>query len=101
MSEDQGTAFAQMEANVKHNLSKTLTRTFDEIAKIAMRASAEFSFDVDDRSVRERLQNAHAVITLIIDDAMRGLGDATTVGMAFAVVSTMKQYEEPDGSTAD
>jgi hypothetical protein len=66
-----------------------------------MRDSSEFSTEVDNRTVRERLQNAHAVITLIIDDAMRGLGEAASAGMAFAIVSTMKDYEEPDGSSSD
>jgi hypothetical protein len=96
MPEERNMNFADMEANVKRNICTTLRTTFDEIAKTAMRASSEFSSDVENRSVRERLINAHAVITLIIDNAMRGLGEATTAAMMFATVSTMKDYEEPE-----
>jgi len=91
--------FAEMEANIKRNLSRSLVKTFEEIAKIAMRAASDFSTEVENKSVIERLQNAHSVIALIIDDGMRGLGQATTLAMGFAAVTTMKGYEEPDESS--
>ena len=96
MSEERSLSYAEMETNVKNNLCVTLSSTFDEIAKIALRASSEFSTDVENRSVRERLINAHAVVTLIIDDAMRGLGEATTAAMVFATITTLKDSEEPE-----
>jgi len=95
MPEKQDLTFAEVQGNVKRSLCGTLAKTFDEIAKTAMRASADFSSELADGSVLERIQNAHSVITLIIDEAMRGLGEATTAGVAFATVTTMKQYEEP------
>ena len=98
MDEEHELTYADIETNIKRNLSSTLAQTFDEIAKIAMRASADFSTEVPTKSVMERLQNAHSVVTLIIDEAMRGLGTATKLGMGVAVVTTLKDHEEPEDS---
>ncbi len=96
MDEEPDLTYSRIETNVKRNLSGTLTQTFDEIAKIAMRASADFSTEVPTESVMERLQNAHSVITLIIDEAMRGLGAATRLAMGVAVITTLRGHEESE-----
>jgi hypothetical protein len=75
-------------------LSKNLVETFDGIAKLAMRASAEFADTSNDQNVLQKVQKAHSAITLIIDDAMRGLGEATQTLMAYATVSVLASEEE-------
>jgi hypothetical protein len=99
MPEEESLSFADMEASAKHKLCEMLSRTFDDIAKLAMRASSEFSTDVENRSVRERLINAHSIVTLIIEDAMRGLGEATTSAMVYAGMAAMQTYGESEDSS--
>jgi hypothetical protein len=56
-----------------------LKKTFDEIAKTAMRASQECSDD----SIfwLDRLHKAHTNIILLMDDAMKGLSKASRIAI--------------------
>jgi hypothetical protein len=96
---DEELTFAEMEANARRLLFEKLCKTFDGIAKIAMRASSEFSTDAaNNMSISERLKDAHAVITLIVDEAMRGLGESTTHGLVLVALAAMNKYGEQDSS---
>jgi hypothetical protein len=75
-------------------LSKNLIATFDEIAKLAIRASAEFSESQDDQDILQKVRKAHSTVTLIIDDAMRGLGEATQTVAGFVTLSVLASEEE-------
>lgn len=92
--------FAEMEADARRLLFEKLCKTFDGIAKIALRASSEFSTDAaNNTSLSERLKDAHAVITLIIDEALRGLGESTTNGLVYTTLAAMNKYGEQDSSS--
>ena len=55
-------------------VSADLRRTFEGIAKLALQGSAEVSDD--SLNVVEKMRKAHTRVTLIVDDAMRGLAEA-------------------------
>ncbi len=76
------------------NLSGDLAQTFNDVAKIAMKASAESSDDTNDMKVLQKIQKAHSIITLIMDDAMRGLNKATTSALSFGVMSGLAASDE-------
>jgi hypothetical protein len=88
-------AYEQLKQDAAGKLAENLTRTFDGIAKLAMRASAEFSEAKTDTNIVAKIQKAHSTITLIMDDAMRGLNDATTSVFAFAVAYVLEKEERP------
>jgi len=92
--EDRGMTYDEMLVNTATNLSRALGASFDSIAKIAIRASAEFSEDEDDTDIVAKIQKAHSTVTLIMDDAMRGLNKATLSALAFTVVSTLQGNDE-------
>lgn len=97
MPEDSELTFAEMEANARRLLFERLCKTFDGIAKMAMHASSDFSTDAANKtSISERLKDAHAVITLIIDEAMRGLGESTTNGLVLVTLAAMNKYGPQD-----
>ncbi|MGD1094375.1 MAG: hypothetical protein ABSB35_20595 [Bryobacteraceae bacterium] len=80
-------------------LSSDLAQTFNDIAKIAMQASAEFSDDTNNMKVLQKIQKAHSVVTLIMDDANRGLNKATTSALSFGVMSGLAASEDEPPST--
>jgi hypothetical protein len=57
-----------LNTKVTHELRKT----FEQVAKLALQGSAEAGDD--SLNAVEKATKAHSRITLIIDDAMRGLG---------------------------
>jgi hypothetical protein len=65
-------------------VSRKLSETFDAIAKDAMQAAAI----ARDPSVNwfEKLNDAHSRVTLIVEVAMRGLGEAHRLSFASAVI---------------
>jgi len=86
--------FPEIKANIARGLSQQLSKTFDAIAKTAIRASAEFSeVPEGEAEILPTIQKAHSLVTLIIDDAMRGLGEATTYAMCHATVSTLMEED--------
>jgi hypothetical protein len=85
--------FSSAKMNINAKLARDLVATFDGIAKIAMRASAEFSDLANDPGVLQKIQKAHSTVTLIIDDAMRGLNEATTAAVGIAVMATLESEE--------
>jgi len=68
-------------------IATELAAVFDQIAKTAMRTAAEFSDPHNHAAVLQRIQKAHSAITLIMDDAMRGLNTAMLSAMAYAVIT--------------
>jgi|SRR5579862_1436442 len=74
----------------EEKLSLDLAQTFNVVAKIAMRASAEFSEGGSNMKVLQKIQKAHSVVTLIMDDAMRGLNEATTSALSFCVMAGLE-----------
>src|ERR1035437_2752042 len=85
--------FAEMRRNANVKLARDLSATFDAIAKVAMRASAEFSELENDNGVLPKIQKAHSVVTLLIDDAMRGLNEATFSALTFALATGLETSE--------
>jgi hypothetical protein len=85
--------------NIEEKLGPELAAMFDQVAKIAMRASAEFSDSSTDLKVLQKIQKAHSVVTLIIDDAMRGLNKATTLALSFGVMAGLEASEEGESSS--
>ena len=55
-------------------VTANLRSTFEGIAKLALQGSAEASDD--SLNVIEKMRKAHTRVTLIVDDAMRGLAEA-------------------------
>jgi hypothetical protein len=88
-------AYEKLKKDAAAKLADNLTRTFDGIAKLAMRASAEFSETQTDTNIVAKIQKAHSTITLIMDDAMRGLNDATTSVLAFTVAYVLEKEKRP------
>lgn len=82
---------------VAKNLARKLCGTFNAVAKIAIQASAEFSESADDPDVISKVEKAHSTVTLIIDDAMRGLGEATR----YVAVHTAARAFEADEDEED
>jgi len=92
--EKQEPTYAEIRSNISRELSKKLSATFDEIAKIAIRASAEFSETTGDPDVPGKIQKAHSMVTLIIDDAMRGLGESANYALGTGVLSVLEEQEK-------
>jgi hypothetical protein len=44
--------------------------------------------------VLQKIQKAHSVVTLIMDDAMRGLNEATSSALAFGVMTGLEAGED-------
>jgi hypothetical protein len=59
---------------LRGDVTNQLRSTFETVAKLALQGSAE----AGDESLNpiEKMRKAHSRITLIIDDAMRGLANA-------------------------
>ena len=72
---------------MNEKVSASLKKTFDLVAKTAMDGSSE----LQDPSLNpiERMRKAHSRVTLIVEDAMRGLADAHEVmygeGISFGI----------------
>jgi hypothetical protein len=75
----------KVQVDASKKLARDLASTFDAIAKTAMRASAEFADLENDPGVYAKVQKAHSVVTLLMDDAMRGLNEAINAAMVFAL----------------
>ena len=86
----------EQKKTVDSMLTTELVNTFDQLAKIAMRASAEFSELGNSMPVLPRIQKAHALITLIVDDAMRGLNKATTHAVSYGLMTGLKSGEDDE-----
>ncbi len=82
-----------------YKITHELVSTFDQIAKTAMQASAEFSNPDSKMSVLERSQKAHSAITLIMDDAMRGLSTAVSSAIMFAVMLGAESVDDEHGES--
>jgi hypothetical protein len=54
-------------------VSAEIRKTFETVAKLAMQGAAEA--DDDSLNIVEKARKAHTRVTLIIDDAMRGLAE--------------------------
>jgi|HubBroStandDraft_4_1064222.scaffolds.fasta_scaffold1298652_1 hypothetical protein len=93
MPEDDS-MFGEMADKINVKLARSLSTTFDGIAKLAMRASAEFSDLESDPGVLQKIEKAHSTVTLIIDDAMRGLSDATMAAMIWAGTARLPSERE-------
>jgi hypothetical protein len=93
---DNSSYFSEMQAGASAKLSRDLASTFDAIAKTAMRASAEFSDPENDLGVFPKIQKAHSVVTLLIDDAMRGLNEAITAAMGFALAVGLEKGSDEE-----
>ena len=77
-------------------LTSELVNTFDQLAKLYMRASAEFSDTSNVMPVLPRIQKAHAFVTLIVDDAMHGLADATTHAVGYGLMTGIEAGSKVD-----
>ncbi|HEV1288004.1 MAG TPA: hypothetical protein VNU44_21950 [Bryobacteraceae bacterium] len=91
---DEDFSYAETRDRFEAKLSRDLAQTFDTVAKIAMRASAEFSEGASNMKVLQKIQKAHSVVTLIMDDAMRGLNEATSSALAFGVMTGLEAGED-------
>jgi hypothetical protein len=89
MSED-GTWFVTQ-------VSAEIRKTFENVAKLALQGAAE----ADDNSldVMQKARKAHSCVTLIIDDAMRGLAEVNermfVGGIMVASAANMDEEEPP------
>jgi hypothetical protein len=72
--------------------SEELAKAFDSIAKVAMQASA-LSSDPNVLMI-EKVRNAHSSLSLIVDDAMRGMNRATDWAIGNAVLVGAKGQHE-------
>ena len=91
---DDSFSFAKARDTFESKLSSDLAETFNQVAKLAMQASAEFSDGSNDMKVLQKIQKAHRTVTLIMDDAMRGLNEATASALSFAVTSGLSVDED-------
>jgi hypothetical protein len=98
MSDDSN--FGEVRAGLDSRVAAELARTFDQIAKTAMRTSAEFSDANDQGNVLERIKKAHSAVTLIMDDAMRGLNSAMELAIAYAVVIGVQTRDDDEGQSS-
>jgi hypothetical protein len=77
--------------NYDCKLTDDLASTFDRIAKIALSASATYSDQNSRLSALEKTQRAHSALSLIVEDAVRGLDNAmmSVVGYVVAAITEM------------
>ena len=71
------------------NVSDELRDMFEGIAKLALQGASEASDPA--LNVMDKARKAHSRVTLIVDDAMRGLAkvnETMFVGMAFVAASS-------------
>jgi hypothetical protein len=87
--------YEQLKQARASELAANLTKTFDGIAKLAMRASAEFSETATETDIVTKIQKAHSTVTLIMDDAMRGLNAATVSALEFAIAHVLEKERRP------
>ena len=90
----------QLGENLAGRVEVELRKRFEVIAKLALQGSAE----AQDPSlnVLEKMRKAHSRITLIIDDAMRGLAEVSEALFAGAMiigVSTSESSDHPPQET--
>jgi hypothetical protein len=88
MTEDGKWLVTQVRAEIR--------KTFETVAKLALQGAAEA--DDDSLNVIEKARKAHSRVTLIIDDAMRGLAEVNEcmfVGGIMVASAVDLDAEEP------
>ena len=93
MEEDDIQEMGRIASDLSNRVSDELTKTFESIAKIAMQAAARSS---DPKiAMIEKVRRAHSDLTLIVDEAMRGMNKATEWAIGQAIFEGAKsQHEE-------
>jgi hypothetical protein len=73
--------------------------TFEQIAKTALRSAQE----CNDTNIQwmEKLRKGHTNITLIVDDAMRGLAKATEAAIYSVAIAATEDEESNDSQDGD
>lgn len=88
MPEDIGKQYAE---RLDERVVSELRKTFEAIAKLALQGSAEAADP--SMNIIDKARKAHTRITLIIDDAMRGLAEVNEAMFAGAMMMGVSASE--------